>query len=559
MRGFFRAAVVIVLTLLVFLDQAGDVLNPWSPWASFGFTTDTGGIVTSVDAYAAGRGLHVGDRVDPAAMPLRDRVYLWSAASAAPGRSLLLPLRSGARIALVAHPRSRSFLDNLTVIPSVLAALLYVLLAALLVLLRPMPATWAFFLFSQFLLYTGDWDGQFFPTALSVVMNFVQPAVNLIVSPIAFFSFAVRFPNAQPVRAWARFERLLLFGIAPALILWNLFIWCGILAAIAVPRWETTAISALAALLYVPGVVALFARYASAPANERARLRWIVAAFSLAFVPILCANVVQNAIGYIGFIWVENAAVTWTIIAPLALTYTILRHRLFDIRFVVSRALIYAMLTSVTVGVLALADWGFGKWLAQSRFHLLAEVALALALGFSLTALHGRIERLLNAVIFRAQTLALAAIRRFTHEIDLITDAQSLIAQTRATLTEHLECAFVAIYTTQGGAFVRCAPGEPALPPLFSANDLAVLRLRRWNEAFECNVRDHALLGALLVPMTARAQLVGFIACGPKPDGTHYLPDETNALEVLAHHAASAYAWLTLRPERSGLTPELVP
>lgn len=66
------------------------------------------------------------------------------------------------------------------------------------------------------------------------------------------------------------------------------------------------------------------------------------------------------------------------------------------------------------------------------------------------------------------------------------------------------------------------------------------------------NVTDdepgHPLQGALLLPMTARAFLVGFIVCGPKSDRTHYLPEEIEALGALAHRTGSAYGWLTLRP-----------
>ena len=48
--------------------------------------------------------------------------------------------------------------------------------------------------------------------------------------------------------------------------------------------------------------------------------------------------------------------------------------------------------------------------------------------------------------------------------------------------------------------------------------------------------------------MIVRGALVGFLVCGPKNDGTHYLPEEIDTLSTLAHRAGTAYAWLTLRP-----------
>lgn len=173
---------------------------------------------------------------------------------------------------------------------------------------------------------------------------------------------------------------------------------------------------------------------------------------------------------------------------------------------------------------------------------------MAVLIGVLLTTVHRRIESLLNSVIFRAQTLALQALRRFALETDLISDPRHLLLQTYEALHSRLESEYAAVYTTDGSAYALATPGSDAIPAILSAHDFAVLRLRRWQEPFECDEPGHPLRGSLLLPMTARAQLVGFIACGPKIDHTHYLPEEVETLASLAHRAGSAYALLTLRP-----------
>ena len=65
------------------------------------------------------------------------------------------------------------------------------------------------------------------------------------------------------------------------------------------------------------------------------------------------------------------------------------------------------------------------------------------------------------------------------------------------------------------------------------------------------------LRGSLLLPMTAHTQLVGFIACGPKRDRTHYLPGEVETLSALAHRSGSAYLWLTARQPAIEAVPTL--
>jgi len=247
------------------------------------------------------------------------------------------------------------------------------------------------------------------------------------------------------------------------------------------------------------------------------------------------------------------------LLAPIAVAYTVLKHRLFDIRLVFSRAILYGVITSITIGLLALVDWGFGRWLAQSRFALVLELALAVLLGVMLTSVHSRLERFLNSVIFRAQTLALQALHRFALESDLIPDAHHLLQQTYEALRSRLESEYAAIYTLDGSSYTLVTPTQAA-PGILASHDFAVLRLRRWHEPFECDEPGHPLRGALLLPMSARGELVGFIACGPKRDRTHYLPEEVQTLSVLAHRVGSAFALLTLArtiaPERRSASLE---
>lgn len=70
-------------------------------------------------------------------------------------------------------------------------------------------------------------------------------------------------------------------------------------------------------------------------------------------------------------------------------------------------------------------------------------------------------------------------------------------------------------------------------------------------------VFSHRLRGALLLPMSARGELIGFIACGSKRDHTRYLPSEIETLAAMAHRVGTAYVWLTLRPATMHLAQAL--
>lgn len=547
-RATLRTIFVVALTLVAIVIEGSDLTLPWHPYGSFGFVMGPRFEVVAIPPNSSA-GIRIGDTLDVSRMTPQDR-FIFNAASVGravkPGRVVQLPLTSGRTVTLTAQALQRTTTDNVSDIVEVLAMLAYLLLAAALVLLRPTPATWAFYIFS-YTFCTFAATPNTWPFAIAIP-GFVLFTVAGALSPGAFVSFALRFPDASPRGAGAILERLALFIVTPLLVAFAVFDVFGyIFAGWISPSWLDTGTDILRVSAYAAGVVALIVRYVSAPADERNRLRWVACAFAIAYLPFLTLTFAwTQGIGTAASPTTVNLCQACAVFAPIALAYTVLRHRLFDIRLVVSRALMYAAMTSFVVGALALVDWAFSKWLEQSRFATIVELALTLFLGVMMTTVHRRIEHLLNGVIFRAQTLALAALRRFAQETDLIADPQRLLSQTHDALRARVEADYVALYTADGASYALSTPRETGLPTILAADDFAVLRVRRWNEPFECDEPAHPLRGALFVPMTARARLVGFIVCGPKRDRTHYLPEEVDTLTMLSHRVASSYLWLTM-------------
>lgn len=547
-RAIVRSTFILIFTAIAVLSTASDLALPWHPYGSFGFLMSPRATVIAALPGTATTRLHPGETIDVARMTPEARFKLGRVVK--PGTTILVPLSSGRTLTFTATSYPRTLLDNVTNFLEVLAMLAYILIAASLVLLRPMPSTWAFYVFSYpFCTFAATPNTWPFPIALA---GGVWLAFASTISPVAFVSFALRFPEVQPAAIARRIERILIFVAAPLLAALSVGGFLAfIFAGSGEPPWTYSLLDLTRDAFFVSGVLALLVRFVLARSDERNRLRWVVAAFAVAYLPFISLTSAWNQGIVPAYPATINLSQMLEVLAPIALAYTVLKHRLFDIRIVVSRALVYAVLMSVVVGVLALADWGFGRWLAESRFAFVIELALALALGAMLTMLHRRVELLLNQVIFRAQTAALQALRRFAQEADLVADPQRLLAVSYETLRARLQVEYVAIYTADGAAFALGTPGSDATPAILPGDDLAVLRLRRWNEAFECDEPAHKLRAALMVPMTARAQLIGFIVCGPKVDRTHYLPEEVETLVMLAHRVGTSYGWLTMRPYHS--------
>ena len=546
-KAIVRVLFIVTITTFMSVMNLADLALPWHPFSTFGFSATNTGIIASVDAIGAKSGLHAGDRIDTRVLSPWDRLRVSYFSGAPFGQTLRLTLTSGRTVTLASHEYRRTTADNISNFFAVLSLFAYFIIAAVLVLIRPSPVTWAFYVFSFSLCFSGTLVFDNAPPLLLFVFQLTlfcsQPA-----SAAAFVSFALRFPDAVP-QGWGRvLEHAILFVIGPALVLWAALSVTVSIFSGPMPLPPPL----LSSAIVLTGVGILLGRYATANSENRNRLQWVVAAFSVAFLPMLVIDFIEVGIGTFPEVTIINIAQAWTLLAPAALAYTILKHRLFDIRLVFSRALLYAVITSIVVGVLALVDWAIGRWLAESRFALVLELALAVGLGVLLTTVHRQLESFLNAVIFRAQTLALEALHRFALETDLIADPHHLLAQTYEALRARVESDYAAIYTLDGSSYALVTPNAPA-PPLLPPHDFAVLRLRRWHEPFECDEPGHPLRAALLMPMTARAELVGFIVCGPKRDGTHYLPEEVQALSALTHRVGSAFALLTYAAE----TPRL--
>ena len=552
-RALIRTAFVVLLSALALAVTLPDMALPWHPFSTFGYSANQAtGVVTSVDRVASQAGLAVGDRVDRSALTPFQAGFILRTSPLAPERTRVhIPLTSGKSVDLVSHPFPRTLADNVTDVMQMLVLLLIVVIAAALVLMRPAPTTWAFYIYSVSMGYVpGQLTVEYAPTPIFIAMQSLR-FILLIAGAAALVSFALRFPRSEPRGVAKLAERLLIFGVAPLLVVFGTFSVLENIRGLSGPLGPVVGRTYFVSTGIATALI-LIGRYLRASSDERTRLQWVVAAFAVAFIPVQVLNAVESS-GIFPPIWIINSTFIFVVVVPLSVAYTVLKHRLFDLRLIFSRALLYALSTSVVIGLLAIVDWGVGRWLAESRFALAAELVLAVVIGVLLTTTHRRVEHLLNNVIFRAQVAALHALRRFAQETDLISDPHYLLLQTYESLRSRLECEYAAIYTLDGSSYVLATPPVESVPPLLASHDLAVLRLRRWHEPFECEEPRHPLHSALLLPMTARGELVGFIACGPKHDRTHYLPDEVDTLSLLAHRAGSAYALLTLSRTGVGL------
>jgi hypothetical protein len=148
-RSAIRAFVVIALSVAFVAIFASGLRQLWFPLGTLGYGTDGDGTVTDVCSRCPAAGIQIGDRIDLAATPPQFRYIVvqfpivWQ-----PGQKVTFSLiHRGAKRLVTLTAIRQGFGPRWSVVAEFLAAVLFVVLGAALVLLRPTLMTWGFFFY----------------------------------------------------------------------------------------------------------------------------------------------------------------------------------------------------------------------------------------------------------------------------------------------------------------------------------------------------------------------------------------------------------------------------
>ena len=275
---------------------------------------------------------------------------------------------------------------------------------------------------------------------------------------------------------------------------------------------------------------------------ERQRAVWSL--IPLAGLPIAIETwsfASANAQSYAGFVIVWCGLSAATLITPIVLTYVALNRRLIDIGFVLNRAVVFTLVSSIVIGAFVVAEWAASQWFVSASHATSAAIgmAVALGLGLSLRYIHKYVDHFVDKVFFRRRHEDEAALRRFAHEASYITDRTTLLKRVVKTVEEHTEAEEASVLIRDGTAsYISTYDGERAA---IGENDPGIVALRAWHKPIDlARFGDSALHGQFAFPMVSRGELLGILTCGTKRDHEVYAPDESDALFALAQGVGSA-------------------
>jgi hypothetical protein len=397
------------------------------------------------------------------------------------------------------------------------------------------------------------WYGEF----VRAILAFLRPAaVEFALACLATFAAIFPAPSAAGIRAHIpRFSAFLaLFGFA------LITVGNALPLALAFDPLDAPGISPFATALFSIVLCAQLACVAvgfvggarGASPADRGRLRWLALSFAIGFSGVIPAVALENA-GVPASSWF---LLPLTLIAiPIGSTYAILRHRLIDVGFVVNRTIVYGIISGIIVLAFSLLEFVLGKYLVTLG-HVqssVIEAALALLVALSLGRIHERVNRLVDATLFRQRHLAEIALRRLTRETAHISEPEMLGTRVVDAVQRQAQLDFAALFVGDSEGVYRrrwSAPEMDVRVDAIDENDPALVRLKTFRETVDLSElaaegAPSALGGTLAFPMLVRGELIGTLVCGAKRNGEAMAPDERATLADLA--LATGFALDTLR------------
>ncbi len=369
----------------------------WLTPGEFDVTADSSLRVTEVDSGGAAEraGIRVGDRFAPTTS-FENRLYLQYVRNPKPGQTIALRTeneRGSRTVEITVKPQVYDAKVVGYYFAGAVINLIFVLVGASLVLLRPSKMTWAFFIFS-----IGAGPGfvlgyYWLPTAI-VFANGVFAGVLRSIGMGAFLVFCVRAPGDRAAGRWRYLELAGAPVVIASLLLCNAAVDLSIAGALHVESFAQPLMMLIEDATYLAGIVALVATFAREHGTEHLRAAVIIAGLVLG----LGARVVGRLIDQGGNVYtgasIPDAEAPWLVYTwfaagmlqvaiPLSVAYAVIRYHALNLGLVANRTLVYGLFLCAGFAVFAMFDFLLTKQFARNQFEVGLDIAVALAIGLS--------------------------------------------------------------------------------------------------------------------------------------------------------------------------------
>jgi len=312
-----------------------------------------------------------------------------------------------------------------------------------------------------------------------------------------------------------------------------------------IQRWEIVHF----AIYFTLAVVALAYTYRTAAAVGRKQIKWIYLGMVLGFLPFLLVYIVPwLVVGSVKPIYSTISILPLALI-PLAFAVSILKYKLWDVEVVIKEILAYSV--TFIFGMIAFSTVNLLLSHVIEERSALERNFLAFASGLVIAGVlipvKGRIESVIDMLVYRESYRHRRAIVDFAQQLATFRDVHELISMMRDRLSAALDIDKMNLFTREGSALVIYEE-EERLPRRATISDFGTMPEEGPLVLTEPRLPGLSdlpwqLLRAgyrYVLPLPNRGELQGLLLLGQKRGEEPMSRDDLNLLESLTAPLALA-------------------
>jgi len=373
---------------------------------------------------------------------------------------------------------------------------------------------------SLFLVVFGVGSGTLTPTLRALlgmhpVLDLLQHSFEFI-SWLSFGLFFYLFPNGRFVPSWTRW---LAATWLPICIAWNY----APDSPFSPLKWQPWQFVPVIGGFWASWLYSQVYRYRRVSnVIERQQTKWVVFAVCLIILTMAVVSIIGAFVPGYDLMSEEQPTpasfaymiVQWPlglIIAslPIAIAFSILRYRLWDIDNLISRALVYGALTLFVVAAYVLIVGGLGA-LFQASGNLLVSILATGVIAILFNPLRERLQRLVNRLLYGERDDPYTVLSQINKNLKATMAPNTVLSSIVETIAQTLKLPYVAIVLRDGN----------------SSHVTASFGLSK--------------LRAVVLPLMYQRQFIGELHVAPRSTDEVFTAAERRLLEDIAAHTGIA-------------------
>ncbi|CAG0949311.1 partial Signal transduction histidine-protein kinase/phosphatase DegS, partial [Anaerolineae bacterium] len=209
---------------------------------------------------------------------------------------------------------------------------------------------------------------------------------------------------------------------------------------------------------------------------------------------------------------------------PVSLTIAVMRFHLFDIDFIINRALVYGTLTAITVGLYVVIVGLLANLFQATANPFIAFIATGLV-AVLFQPLRERLQRGVNRLIYGERDDPYAVLSRLGQRLEVSLAPDAVLPTIVETISQGLKLPCVAIALKEADKFKIVAAYPPTASPVATKK--------------EQPVKANETAGETL-PLVYQGETIGQLIFAPRAPGEPFTPAERHLLENITHQAGIA-------------------